>query len=68
MFRFTTKTDKDVLIEMAVKVLQRNRQELMLWKSMVDTPINSDSLDGYGGTEADMKQQMRLMRVILNLS
>ena len=65
MFRSTTQTDKDVLIEMAAKLLQRNRQELKLWDSLADTPINGYSLDGYGGSEADMKQQMRLMRVIV---
>ena len=63
MFRLTTKNDKDVLVDMLAEQLRRNRPELAHWKQLTFPSI--DDIIVPGGKRADMEQQMRLMREVL---
>ena len=66
-FRFTKKSDKDVLISMLAGVLQRNPHEFERFKRFGE--LNSDyvDLDAYGGSDLDLDQQQELMLAAVRL-
>ena len=60
MFRRTTLTDKDVLINMVAELLRQDPNQLEAWNSLA-----FDSFNKYTANKADAKQQSRLMQQVI---
>ena len=60
-FRFTKKSDKDVLISMIAGILDRYPQEFERWSKFALIDSDYVDLDEYGGSDLDLKQQQELM-------
>ncbi len=65
LFKSTTKSDKDALVDMTAELLRKNRPEYKLWSQLAYSSINSSFLEGFGGSHADAEQMLLLMQQVL---
>ena len=66
---FPTKSERDCFRDLLSRALMDNPDLLKRYKSIMDIdPTNGLTLEGWGGTQIDLEQQLKLMREVVELT